>query len=466
MGLFGGSGRWKLAAGTALGALAAAGGLTTPAATQAQATPIRHVVVIFLENHSFDSLLGYWCDAHPGRCPEGGMPSSVRLSNGTVVTPTTDPDTVPNVNHSVASQAAAIEGGKMDGWQNIPGGTCDAATGYRCISGYQPAQIPNITTLAQHFAISDHTFSSGDSASWAGHMDIVAASADNFYGDNPVPAKSVAPGPGWGCDSDRVTPWTGPSGRSELVPSCVPARLPGLRFGGAFEKTPVKSIPTIMDRIGAAGLTWKLYGANSTQGGYIWSICPTFAECLDTSQDANLVPDAQFLTAAADGTLPSFSVVTPGGPDVANSCHNGVSITACDNWTGQLVSAVERGPDWSSTAIFVTWDDCGCFYDQVPPATNPDGTAQGPRVPLIIVSPYAKPGYTDTTATSFAGILAYTEHTFGLAPLGANDAAAYPFTNAFDYGQVPVNPARMVHRPLPASAKRIRLTPALENDPT
>ena len=91
MGLFRGAGRGKLAAGAALGALAAAGGLATPAATQAQATPIRHVVVIFLENHSFDSLLGYWCDGHPGRCPEGGMPSSVRLSNGTVVTPTTDP---------------------------------------------------------------------------------------------------------------------------------------------------------------------------------------------------------------------------------------------------------------------------------------------------------------------------------------------------------------------------------------
>jgi hypothetical protein len=77
------------------------------------------------------------------------------------------------------------------------------------------------------------------------------------------------------------------------------------------------------------------------------------------------------------------------------------------------------------------------------------GTAQGPRVPLIIVSPYAKPGYTDTTATTFAGILGYTEHIFGLSPLGANDAAAYPFTNAFDYNQAILKPVRMVHRPLP-----------------
>ena len=116
--------------------------------------------------------------------------------------------------------------------------------------------------------------------------------------------------------------------------------------------------------------------------------------------------------------------------------------------------------------MFITWDDCGCFYDQVRPGANSDGTAQGPRVPLIIVSPYAKPGHTDTTATTFAGILAYTERTFGLSPLGVNDAAAYPFTNSFDYGQVPLKPVRMVHRPLPASAKHLQLTPALENDPT
>jgi len=77
-----------------------------------------------------------------------------------------------------------------------------------------------------------------------------------------------------------------------------------------------------------------------------------------------------------------------------------------------------------------------------------------------------KPGYTDTTATTFAGILAYTEHTFGLAPLGVNDAQAYDFSNAFNYSQLPLKRAPMVQRPLPASARRIRVTPALANDPT
>jgi phospholipase C len=466
MSLFRGPGRWKLAAGAALGALACIGGLVAPGATQAQPTPIRHVVVIYLENHSFDSLLGFWCDENPGRCPDGGMPFTVTLSNGAHVTPSTDPDTVPNVNHNVASQVAAIDGGRMDGWQNIPGGSCAASTGYQCVSGYQPRQIPNITNLAQHFAISDHTFSLADSPSWGGHMAMVAASTDNFLGDNPVKAKGVRPGPGWGCDSNKVTPWIAPNGRIRQVPSCVPTNQPGLRFGGAFEHTPVKNIPTIMDRLDQAGLSWKLYGATKNQDGYIWSICPTFAQCLDTSQDANLVPDQQFLTAAAAGTLPAFSVVTPGGKFFTSSCHNTVSITACDNWVGQLVGAVERSPDWSSTAVFITWDDCGCFYDQVPPGTNPDGTSQGPRVPVIIVSPFARPGFTDTTATTFTGILAFTEHNFELSPLGVNDAFAYPFSNAFDFNQRPLRPVRMVHRPLPASARHIHVTPELKNDPT
>ena len=172
-------------------ALACVGGLAAPGVTQARATtPIRHVVVIYLENHSFDSVLGYWCDAHPGRCPDGGMPPFVRLSDGTVVTPSVAADTVPSVLHSVGAQVTAIGGGRMDGWQKFADGSCAASTGYQCISGYKPAQLPNITRLAQNFAISDRTFSTADSASWAGHMAVVAASTDPFVGDNPIPPRT------------------------------------------------------------------------------------------------------------------------------------------------------------------------------------------------------------------------------------------------------------------------------------
>jgi phospholipase C len=424
------------------------------------------VVVIYLENHSFDNLLGFWCNSHPGRCPAGGMPRSVRLSNGSVVTPSLAPDTVPNVVHSVAAQVAAIDHGKMDGWQNIPYGTCAAATGYRCISGYAPSQIPNISTLAGKFAISDRTFSMSNSPSWGGHLAIVAASTDHFLGNNPRALRWVRANPGWGCDSKKTTGWFGPSGKLQIVPSCVPAPILGLKNGGAFEPTPVRHIPTIMDRLDAARLTWKLYGATSSQPGYVWSICPSFADCLYTHQKANLVPNARFMTDAAAGKLPNFSIVTPGGSNILSSCHNFTSMTACDNWLGQLVWAVEKSRDWSSTAVFVTWDDCGCFYDQVAPPLAPDGTQEGPRVPMLIVSPYARAGYTDKTPTSFAGILSYTEHIFGLAPLGLNDALAYDFGRAFNYRQAPASPIRMVHRVLPPSAKRIRVTPALANDAT
>jgi phospholipase C len=438
------------------------------AAASRSAFPIQHVVVVYLENHSFDSVLGFWCDNDPGRCPDGGMPSSVTLSNGVLVSPSTSPDTVPNVTHNVASEAAAIDGGRMDGWQNIRSGTCGAATGYQCISGYQSSQVPNVVGLAQSFAISDQTFSVADSPSWAGHMAIAAASQDHFYGDNPH-GGSFKP-PGWGCDSGFTTPWIAPNGKILKVPSCVPD--PSLNpqqypNGGAFEPTPVSYIPTIMDRLDAAGLSWKIYGAIKGAKGYgIWDICPTFAECLDTSQDKKLVPDAKFLTDAAAGKLPAFSVVTPGGADFLNAGHNGMSMTRSDNWAGQLVSAVMNSPDWSSTAVFVTWDDFGGFYDQVPPPVEPDGTQEGVRVPMIIVSPYARPGYTDTAPTTFAGVLSYTEHDFGLPALGVNDAQAYDFANAFNYDQPPLKPIRMVTRPLPASAKRIQVTPALEHDPT
>src|SRR5262249_7179915 len=86
-------------------------------------------------------------------------------------------------------------------------------------------------------------------------------------------------------------------------------------------------------------------------------------------------------------------------------------------------------PDWASTAVFITYDDCGCFYDHVPP---PEGL--GIRVPMVIASPYAKPGFTDSNVASFSSMLAFTEHVFGLSPLSARDAGAYDFADSFDFG--------------------------------
>ena len=108
-------------------------------------------------------------------------------------------------------------------------------------------------------------------------------------------------------------------------------------------------------------------------------------------------------------------------------------MTQGDNWIGQVVSAIQSNPTlWASTAIFITWDDCGCFYDHVPP---PSG--MGIRVPMVIVSPYAKPGYTDSNVASFASILAYVEHNFNLPSLGQADSTSYDYSDSFDYSQTP-----------------------------
>jgi phospholipase C len=446
----------------ALAAACAAGSVATAPHARA-AGPIQHVVVLYLENHTFDNVLGFWCDVHPRRCTlangaDGGMPSSVRLSNGATVTPTVDPDTVPSVLHSVAAQLKAIDGGKMDGWQKVGG--CGAPS-YICVSGYRPSQIPNETALATKFAISDETFSMQDSPSWGGHLYAVAATEDGFWGNNPVCPSGKTCSAGWGCHSGKVTQY-GSAGTME--PSCIPDYSLGLANGGAFEPTPASYVPTILDRLDGAGLPWRIYNSASHTGQALWAICPSYAECADTGQAKKWVPYSQFATGAANGTLPALSIITPGGTQGPDSQHNGNSMAAGDNWIGQVTSAVENSPEWSSTALFITYDDCGCFYDHVAPPLNSEGIREGPRSPLVIVSPYAKPGYTDTTPATFAGILAYTEHTFGLPALSSEDANAYDFSNAFNYSQVPLTPAKMVTRPLPASARH--LSASADNDGT
>ena len=117
-----------------------------------------------------------------------------------------------------------------------------------------------------------------------------------------------------------------------------------------------------------------------------------------------------------------------------------------------MVSAIENGPDWASTAIFVTYDDCGCFYDHVRPPTG-----LGFRVPTVIVSPYAKRSYTDSRRAEIPSFLSFTEHTFNLPALSTEDAAAYDFSKAFDFHQTPLGPAPMTRSTIPKSERdRIR----------
>ena len=432
-----------------------------PVTRAAASTPLQHVIVIYQENHTFDNVLGYWCQ-QSGHCI--GMPTKVTLKGGISVTPKQAPDIVPQIDHSVGGQLAAIDHGAMDGWAKVAG--CAAPT-YSCIDYYTPAQIPNLSALASKFAISDATFSEADSPSWGGHLYAVAATTDGFLGTNPAPASA---GPGWGCDSKKTSAWVSSTGKTLQAPSCIPDPSLGIANGGAFKPTQVSYVPTIMDRLDAAKLPWKLYattkGPKTGGGSYNWATCPSFAECLDTSQRTNLVNTSQVLTDAAAGKLPAFGLVLPGVDTVDRNAsqHNGTSMAVGDNWIGKLVGALEASPEWSSTAIFITYDDCGCFYDQVPPGLNPDRSQKGTRVPLVIVSPYAIPGYVDSTPTTFAGILAFVEHNFGLTALNVNDAQAYPFSRAFNYSETPLPPVRMMQTPV--TTTQLNAGTGDDDDPT
>jgi len=215
-----------------------------------------------------------------------------------------------------------------------------------------------------------------------------------------------------------------------------------------------------MDRLQAAGLSWKIYETTKAQIGppYGWAICPTFADCLDTRQHLNMVPSDRVITDATAGSLPNLSLVMPSGP---RSQHNANSMLLGDNWIGRVVTALEHGPEWKSTAIFITYDDCGCFFDHVSP---PAGL--GIRVPMVIVSPYARPGYVDDNTASLSSILAYVDHVFTLTPLG-RDATAYSYSHTFDYAHPQLAPVRMQAHRLPVRELRyLRNRPPLPPDDT
>src|SRR5215467_10958342 len=174
--------RARISAGAAacvVAGMATFAGYAAAAAPRAQRSPIQHIVVLYLENHSFDNLLGYWCRNHPGRCPAGGMPSLVRLSNGAVVTPGVTPERVPNMGHDVAAQQAAIDHGLMDGWQHVSGcqpsirpwsmAACCAATSCP-ILGTLSGVTPGVTTAPFESLTNDGMPPAGHRPGWFLHQ--------------------------------------------------------------------------------------------------------------------------------------------------------------------------------------------------------------------------------------------------------------------------------------------------------
>ena len=406
------------------------------------AAPIKHVVIIFQENHSFDNLFGLFCVQHPDRRCNGRTRG--KISTGSTIRLRHGPDIPPLVRHQPNDQRRAIHGGKMNGFNHIPG--CGKAYHYRCYAQYRREDMPSLWELARTYALSSRTFEQHPVTSWGSHLELASATLDGFMGYNPggVPKDRN----GWGCDSHGVALWRSPNGVISKQPSCIPKP----NGSGPFKNSQVKWAPTIMDRLRTAGLSWRIYAADgpftkANGRGYAWAVCPSFADCLyRRGQRRWMVPYHNVLWAAKSGHLPAFSIVIPITP---LSQHNGDSMIKGDNWIADVVNAIGKGPDWKSTAIFITYDDCGCFYDHVPP---PPG--RGIRVPMVIVSPYAKAYHTDRNTATYASMLAYTEHLFGLKPLNQDDGTSYDYRYSFNYSKPPRRFQPLPTHRVPQSSQR------------
>jgi phospholipase C len=265
-------------------------------------------------------------------------------------------------------------------------------------------EIPNYWTYAQDFVLQDQMFEPNSSWSLPAHLFLVSEWS----------AKCTRPGDALSCMNALQSPGNPPDP------------------GGAFADPP--AVPTadyawtdLTYLMHAHHVPWGYYvvpgqepdcenpseltcvqGAQSARTPGIWNPLPEFDTVRDDGQLGNIQPVANFYRQAAAGTLPAVSWVTPSS---AVSEHPPSRTSAGQAYVTALINAVMKGPDWNSSAIFLTWDDWGGFYDHVvPPSVDQNG--YGIRVPGLVISPYAKQGFIDHQTLSFDAYAKFIEDDF------------------------------------------------------
>jgi phospholipase C len=382
---------------------------------------IQHVVYIIKENHSFDSMFGLF--------PGANGAAQGTTSTGQVVQLQRLPDPPPNDNkHDWKSATEGTDGGRMDRFDLILGGNTNG--NLLAYSEFYQADIPNYWSYASTFALSDATYSSISSGSYPGHLYTMAAQNMGVV-DN---TKSPTTARGWGCDASADT--TAPT-ITDTDPQVLESPYPC--FG----------VTTIANELQNAGISWKSYAPPKTEGGYLWNALRSFSQIFKTSLwQSNVVSENNFVADAMSTNMPAVSWLVANQPE---SEHPVASVCNGENWTVQQINAIMQGPNWNSTAIFVVWDDFGDFYDHVAPP-NEDLYGYSIRVPLIIISPYARQtvhgqqGYITHTPYELSSVLRFIEERFGLAALSSRDATANDILDAFDFSQAPLPPLVLQQR--------------------
>jgi len=435
--------------------------------TLTTAAVIQHVVVIFQENRTPDNLfqdsvlIARGADiVQQGKNSSGQTITLAPIDLGTTGSSPQNYD----LSHAHSAFVAMYDGGKMDGADKI---ACSPAV--QCPPNAHPnpqfmyviqSDVAPYFVLAEQYTFGDRMFQTNQGPSFPAHQFIYGgtsaptASSPLFASENPPqPAGCIA------AATTKVTMID--SAGSE---SAQPGQYP------CFEHE------TLSDLLDAKAVTWRYYAPSA---GSIWTapdaiqhICrpQTVSGTLTcTGPDWSgsvLIPQTQVLTDVANGQLAQVSWVIPDG---AASDHSLSNDGSGPSWVASIVNAIGNSPYWANTAIIITWDDWGGWYDHVAPKVINDGVSWGSgyvygfRVPLIVVSPYAKAKHISHTTHDFGSILKYIETTFSLNSLGYADAYADDLSDCFNMTQSPI-PFQAIAAPMGATQFLEKKGPALDPD--
>lgn len=390
---------------------------TTSPPPPANFSKIKHVIVIVQENRTPDNLFQ--------GLPNADIASSGVDSTGAIIPLTQIPLAQGyDISHSHAAFVAMYDNGKMDGADKEPHG-CNAQT-MQCPPHPQfvyvnPADVVPYFQLAERYTFGDRMFQTQQGPSFPAHQFLISgtsapsATSNMFAAENPkLPAGVTI---FYGCASAPGT----------YVYLIDPSGNESQTMFPCFEH------PTLTDELDAANVDWRYYTPGASG---IWNGPNAIQHIRMGSDWAShvVLVNSRVLTDITQQKLAPVSWVIPGG---AASDHPAANDGSGPSWVASIVNAIGNSSYWADTAIIITWDDWGGFYDHVAPSIY-NSYEYGFRVPLIVVSPYAKPAYVSHVTHDFGSILKMIEEVYGLPSLNYADARADDLSDCFDFSQAPL----------------------------
>jgi len=404
-------------AASAAGVQRVPGGSTGSYFVPAGIHKIRHVIIVEQENRSFDSYFGTFPGAD-GIPMKSGIPAAcVPNPAGGCTQPYHDTADVNGGGpHNVANAAADVNGGKMDGFiRSAYNGRkgCLATKNPACANSAPPdvmgyhtaAELPNYWTYAQDFVLDDHMFEPVKSWSLPDHLYLVSGWSAVCANAAPSSCKNTITGPKTPAQMQAAVDHAMQYGTADITNAWTDITwlLHAKRVPWAY----YVQTGTQPDCTNDASMTCPPVAQSAGTPG-IWNPLPLFKDVQKNHQLPNIKSLDSYFASAKAGTLPAVSWLAPSQTD---SDHPPASVHQGQAYLTAVVNAAMQSPDWSSTAIFLQWDDWGGFYDHVVPP-NVDQNGYGLRVPAMVISPYAKQGYIDHQTLSSDAYLKFIEDDF------------------------------------------------------